>query len=121
MKIFIIHTLGLIKEVLDYADKLEAEGHEVFVPGRDTDQLLDGYGILECNFINGSLWCDEAHLIWDGKSYGSMFDMGTVYALRKPVKIISIRDKKKFSWNKFARKSIGKYLFTEEDYNDKDM
>jgi hypothetical protein len=38
-------------------------------------------------------WADEVHLIYDGRSYGSLFDFGMCFALRKPLKIIYISPK----------------------------
>ena len=115
MKVFIIHSLGLSKLALQYTKELENVGNEVYIPCRDTNQKSTESGILQSNF-NGAKWCDEAHVIWDGISLGSIFDMGTIYALNKPLKIIKvIPPKQKVSyvmhWAKYAMENEGKYLW----------
>ena len=36
---------------------------------------------------------DEVHVIWDGRSVGTVFDFGMAFALRKPIKIVYIEPK----------------------------
>ena len=115
VKIFIIHSLGLSKLALQYTKELEKSGGEVFIPCRDTNQKSTENEILETNF-SGAKWCDEAHVIWDGTSLGTVFDMGTIYALNKPLKIIKIIPPKQkasyvMHWTKYAMKNEGKYLW----------
>ena len=107
MKIFIIHSMGLSSKALEYAKWLESDDHETFVPVRDTEQdLTTEHEILNSN-LNGLKWCDEAHVIWDLSSLGSIFDMGCAYALGKPIHIVST---KKHHWVKFILKNKGKRI-----------
>ena len=115
MKVFIIHSLGLSKLALHYTKELEKKGNDVFIPCRDTNQESTESEILQSNF-NGAKWCDEAHVIWDGISLGTIFDMGTIYALNKPLKIVHIETPKKkasyvMHWTKYAMENEGKYLW----------
>lgn len=80
----------------EYAEKaasvvyaLEAAGHEVYYPARDTEQALNSYGICQAN-CKGVRWADEVHVIWDGKSQGVLFDMGMAFAMKKPIRVVSI-------------------------------
>lgn len=63
----------------DYVEKLEAKGITVHWPIRDTNQNdKTGFNICveNCKAIREA---DEVHIIWDGKSQGSMFDLGIVF------------------------------------------
>ena len=111
VKIFIIHSLGLTKQAVEYAEELEAHGHETYVPGRDTDQTTVST-ILASNRA-GMEWSDEVHLIWDLSSLGSVFDLGMAYALRKPT---YIRYVKKHHWTKVIAGSEGGYMFRDGEY-----
>ncbi len=97
----------MLGKALQWAETLELEGHETFVPGRDTEQeLTTEHEILKSN-LDGLKWCDEAHLLWDLSSLGSIFDMGSAYALGKPIKVIKL---KKHHWTKFIIKNDGEYI-----------
>ncbi len=107
MKIFVIHSMGMSKDALEYAEQLESEGHETFVPVRDTEQFISNVQqVLESN-RDGLIWCDEAHVIWDLSSMGTIFDMGTAFALEKPIKIIRT---KRLHWSKFIPEHEGEYI-----------
>ena len=99
MKIFIIHSLGQTEMAIKAGEKLESDGHTVYIPGRDTPQgdHLDGEDILQHNF-NGLRGCDEAHCYWDGTSLGTIFDAGMAYALRIPIRFKYV----KRTWTEFA-------------------
>ena len=91
MKIYIIGSTALRSKIQQHAAKLLSEGHEPLIPCFDSDKstVLD---ILTCNRELIEL-ADEVHLIYDGRSYGSIFDFGMCFALRKPLKIIYISPK----------------------------
>ena len=73
-------------------NKLESEGWQVHWPPRDTDQDdLIGLRICEDN-LTAIRSADAVHFIWDGKSQGSLFDLGMAFALRKKVIPISMPD-----------------------------
>lgn len=107
MKIFIIHSTGMFKDALEHAKNLEKEGHETYVPLRDTEQVFTAEAEILANNLKGLKWCDEAHLIWDLSSQGTLFDMGCAYALGKPIRVIKT---KKHHWTKFVTKREGRYL-----------
>ena len=99
---FIIHT----KKLLNKAIALESElGQSCYIPGRDTDQTQSGEKILHDN-LEGMLLCDDdVHVIWDGESFGTMFDMGMAYALGKVIYPHSLTGGQR--WRDFFRQNIG--------------
>ncbi len=112
-KIFIAHSMGMCDNALRWAEKLEYEGHDTYVPCRDTAQEpgpnFEGAWenvILSKNF-EGIEWCDEVHVIWDLSSLGTIFDMGSAYALSKPIFII---ETKRHHWSKFIDENVGKRI-----------
>lgn len=66
-----------------YVEKLEAEGHEVYWPARDTVQEdeFNGWQVCEQNAC-AIIAADEIHIWWDRTSQGSVFDLGVAWALR---------------------------------------
>lgn len=94
-------------EALEHAHKLELEGHETYVPLRDTEQVLTTEAEILENNLKGIKWSDECHLIWDLSSQGTLFDMGCAYALGKPIRVIKT---KTHHWTKFVTKREGKLL-----------
>ena len=92
MKIYIICSVrgatdDYRKKLEDYTANLEAEGHEVHLPHRDTDQDSTSLAICQQN-KDATLEADEIHIFFDSSSTGSYFDMGMAFALRKPIKVI---------------------------------
>jgi hypothetical protein len=68
-----------------YVEKLEATGHQVYWPARDTDQV-DSTGLRICKDNRHAIEAaDEVHVIWDGQSQGSIFDLGIAFAMRKRI------------------------------------
>ena len=68
---------------------LEARGHQVHWPARDTDQV-DTTGLRICKDNRNAIeTADQIHVIWDGQSQGSLFDLGMAFALRKPVVVVA--------------------------------
>jgi len=112
MKIFIIHSFSLSDEAIKYAQKLREEGNEVYIPIENTDQDGSRHNIIKMN-LDGIKWCDEVHVIWDGKSSGSVFDLGTAYALKKSTKIVKAdrQGEKHKSWTRFVYDYRGKYIW----------
>lgn len=71
---------------------LEAEGWEVHYPPRDTNQD-DPTGLRICQDNLAAIKAaDCVFIIWDGKSQGSLFDLGVAFAFGKPVTAISLPD-----------------------------
>jgi nucleoside 2-deoxyribosyltransferase len=86
MKYFIIHSKGLTDKASELADKLRAGGHEVYVPGVQTNQDTDELTISTANRA-AMRQADEVRVIWDGTSHGVIFDLGMAFAMEKPVKL----------------------------------
>jgi len=120
-KIYIAHSLGYSERVLHYVKFLESLGHLVYFPMRDTKQEgTTPRDVLRQN-LAGIIWADEVHVIWNGKSYGTIFDLGNTYALGKPIRIIHVRTIEeemsklhKRSWYSYLYSNIGKTL---EEYS----
>ena len=69
-------------------EALEAIGHTVYYPARDTNQDDDtGFNICASN-RSAMRRADEVHVFWDGESQGCLFDMGMAFAMNKVVKIV---------------------------------
>jgi nucleoside 2-deoxyribosyltransferase len=79
-----------MSETADLVRRLEQEGWEVHWPPRDTDQEDDtGYRICEDN-REAIRRADVVIVVWDGKSKGSLFDMGMAFAMEKPVRVVEL-------------------------------
>ena len=72
--------------------RLENKNHIVKIPAFDHNTYMDE---LELCVYNRDLieWADEIHLIWDGRSVGTIFDFGMVFMSRKPLVIEYIEPK----------------------------
>jgi len=125
MRVYIAHSLSLTDKVKPYVEFLESVGYEVYFPARDTpqDKSIDPKLILQAN-LNGIIESDEVHVIWDGKSKGTIFDLGNAYALGKPIRVIGVEylpdvDLTIRSWYSYLYKTKGKYLgeYFEEEYS----
>lgn len=87
-----------MSETEDVVKTLE-EVFDVYWPPRDTDQN-DPIGLDICNSnLLAIMAADVVHIIWDGKSTGSLFDLGMAFALRKrviPIELPPETDHKSF-------------------------
>lgn len=73
-----------------YVRWLEKNDFEVYWPATDTNQVDDtGYRICQDN-LDAMIDCDVVHFVWDGKSQGSLFDLGMAFALGKPLRVIKV-------------------------------
>jgi len=92
MDIFIICTVRgatdeYKKELEDYVAELEAQGHKVHLPHRDTNQ--DGRGIDICKENATAIFnAHQVHIFYNELSQGTHFDMGVAFALAKRIKVI---------------------------------
>lgn len=93
MKIFIICTVRkateeYLKKLYDYVAELEAEGHHVHLPPRDTKQEDEtgGYVICRTNKF-GIQWADEVHISYNEKSTGTHFDLGMAFMSNKKIRV----------------------------------
>ena len=91
MNIALIGSTQYKKRFRETQVRLEVEGHTVRMPFFDKDCKT----ILEVIEHNRAMieWADEVRLIWDGRSTGTIFDMGMVIALRKKLVIEFIEPK----------------------------
>ena len=91
MRIAIIGTTSYHGKMVTHLQELVGAGHEVKMPVFDhspTDELAmceQNRRIIE--------WADEAHIFWDQRSMGTIFDFGMCFALRKTIKIIYMEPK----------------------------
>lgn len=91
MKIYIICSVrsGTKQEVYDYVADMEAQGHSVYLPPRDTPQD-DPIGLDICNrMLKAITNADEVHVFYYPDSQGVHFDLGCAFALRKKMKLIN--------------------------------
>lgn len=107
MKVFVICSKGLAERGLQYTHKLEYEGHKVFFPLRDTKQVHTTANAVVHSNLRGIEDVDEVHILWDGSSYGSIFDLGMAYALRKRIKVIYVPSR---MWYTHLKNNLGGYL-----------
>jgi hypothetical protein len=83
---FIIHSKGLTDRASALAEKLRADGHDVYVPGVQTNQDTDVLTISNAN-REAMRKADEVKIIWDGTSHGVIFDLGMAFAMEKKMEL----------------------------------
>ena len=101
MKIFLICPVRTPddKDFADWiVDRMERQEHTVHYPPRDVDQTDDGVGLEICRaHREAMLKADEVWVIWNPKSTGSHFDLGSAFMLQAfkniPVRIVRVFDK----------------------------
>ena len=100
---FVIHTMEMLPQALGFEDLI---CEPCYIPGRDTDQTEFGDEVLRQN-LEAMKKCDDVvYVLWDGKSMGSMFDMGMAYALGKTVLPITLENNTEKAWNKFYQDKL---------------
>lgn len=92
MKVFIICSVRGASEdyrikLENYVSKLEAEGIEVHLPHRNTNQNARGYDICKQN-AKAIKEADEVHIFYSKESQGTHFDMGVSFALDKKIVVV---------------------------------
>lgn len=96
-KIFIICPVRDITEkerrfIENHISNLEAQGHKVHYPPRDTNQN-DPVGLKICfDNRNAIRKATEIHVYWNGKSSGSLFDLGMSFMYGKLVFLINKKE-----------------------------
>ena len=106
--IFIIHSKLLYEEALKYE---KAIGEKCYIPLRDTPQENPDV-VLQENY-NGMKKCSEVRVLWNGESFGSMFDMGMAYALGIPIKPILCKGEER--WRQYFKFMIRKKIIRGKD------
>ena len=91
MKIALIGSTQYRDRMEAYKKKLIQQGHAVLMPKFDEDAKL--MEILEHNrrIIREA---DRVDVFWDGRSIGTVFDFGMVFALEKPLKVVYLEEEK---------------------------
>lgn len=91
MKIYIMGSTAYLIKIHQYAETLLSQGDEPIVPAFDAEEK----SVLQTLTRNRELMetADEVHLIYDGRSSGSIFDFGMCFAMHKHFKIIYISPK----------------------------
>jgi hypothetical protein len=74
-------------ELEEYTRGLEADGYNVHLPHRDTNQDLSGWDICRENAyaIHAA---DEVHIFYAKESQGTHFDMGVAFAFGKKLVVV---------------------------------
>ena len=96
---FIIHTLSLVDKAIKLEELL---GEKCYIPGRDTNQEVFGDEILRQNYEGMSASDNDVWAVWDGKSHGSLFDMGMAYAMGKQIHYYRVESNLHGAWSEFA-------------------
>jgi len=74
-----------MNETSDVVTTLENDGWVVHWPPRDTNQV-DDTGLRICTDNAQAIKeADAVHIVWDGKSQGSLFDLGVAFAIGKTI------------------------------------
>ncbi len=85
MKITLIGSTSYNNKFEKYKESLEQQGHKVRIPLFDNDNWSE---FDTCDYNRNCIkWADEVHVIWDGRSQGTIFDLGMCFALRKKIKV----------------------------------
>jgi len=78
-----------MNELQPVVENLERK-YVLYWPHRDTDQDDPiGYRICRDN-MKAIKEADVVLIIWDGKSQGSLFDLGMAFALDKPIEVVRL-------------------------------
>ena len=92
MRIFLISPVRNVTDeqhqhVKKYVEDMEAKGHDVHWPERDTDQSVKGIEICQEN-THAIAEADEVHIWFDPDSKGSHFDLGVAFGLSKKLVVV---------------------------------
>ena len=90
--VMLIGSTSYMNKMEEYKKRLEAEGCEVMMPVFDSAPELNELGICAAN-MDMIMYADEVHLLWDGRSIGTVFDLGMCFALGKPLTIAYLNHK----------------------------
>lgn len=91
MKIAIIGSTGLTPQMYEHKAEMEKKGHEVMMPTFDS-QAENEILLVGENKWNIQ-WADQVHILWDGRSPGTILDIGITIGLSKPLKVIYLEKK----------------------------
>ena len=109
MRIAIIGSTGLTPIMYEHKAEMESKGHIVTMPVFDKDSNDELQLTTENKFR--IMRSDQVHLIWDGRSPGTILDLGIILGLGKTLKIIYLET---MSIPKMIRKYAE--LYKDENY-----
>jgi len=92
MKIAIIGSSHYYDQMIEHKSLLELDGHEVELPTLDHHDVSNELDLMERNRAM-IIWCDEVHLMWNQRSWGTWGDFCMAFALHKPVKRVFLETK----------------------------
>ena len=92
MKVFIISSVrnapqSLRDKLEDYSRQLDDDGHQVYLPHRDTNSSQPSLEIVRQN-KEAIAAADEIHVYYNPDSQGSHFELGVAFALNKNIRVI---------------------------------
>ena len=92
MRVVIIGSHRYKEKIEELKSKLEKEGHKIKIPAFDSHPEFNE---LEICTYNKKLikWAQKIYIIWDRRSYGTVFDFGMAFALGKDVEVSYLEPK----------------------------
>lgn len=95
MKIAFIGSTQYKTEISKKAHELRQKGHEVILPAFDQiDDITENLEFKICSANREMIQkADEVHVYWDGRSTGTIFDLGMVFALNKKIIVEHLGEK----------------------------
>ena len=92
MRIVIIGSHRYKERIEELKEELEDAGHKVKIPAFDYHPDFNELQICEYNkkLIK---WAQKIYIIWDRRSYGTVFDFGMAFALGKDVEVSYLEPK----------------------------
>ncbi len=92
MRVVIIGSHRYKEKIEELESNLKAYGHKVKIPAFDSHPEFNELQICEYNkkLIK---WAQKIYIIWDRRSYGTVFDFGMAFALGKEVEVYYLEPK----------------------------
>ena len=92
MRVVIIGSHRNKEKIEELKSKLEKEGHKIKIPAFDSHPEFNE---LEICTYNKKLikWAQKIYIVWDRRSYGTVFDFGMAFALGKEVEVYYLEPK----------------------------
>lgn len=92
MKVLIIGSTQYRERMEEHVEVLRVQGTDVLIPAFDDHEEFDELGV--CKYNRGLMeQADEVHIVWDQRSFGTIFDLGMAFALRKKIKVVFLEPK----------------------------
>jgi len=91
-KVTIIGSTQYKDKFMEHEAFLVRKGYEVKIPAFDDHKNFNELEVCRYN-LSIIEWADEVHIIWDQRSFGTIFDFGMAFALKKKVVVIYLEKK----------------------------